>query len=643
MPNRPNTVKNNVKTKIVKDVVHQFVEFPSDFMATAIDNPLFQRLRDVKQLSLAHLVYPGATHTRFEHSLGVAHVMKTALRALSRNVREHLIPSLETYTGKGGKIGGLAIALKDYLLKIVEKLEEYEPIAITAALYHDIGHIALSHPGEVGLRDPLLFFSPDPNITLIRFQQERVDHERIGIEILAYIRNQGGIRYRGGIVDLDKVYQVLLRAYVDEAWNNNCGAVTFKLVEEKRNNKKKTLQDYTNKYVPEKKPGDIALCIIASLLSSPIDVDRADYTLRDSLHTGSRSGIWDIMRYYSVLTLVPRITASLSDGEYRVQIHVGVLDKGVSVIESMLLSRVYMYGDVYLHDISMIYSAIASRLISLLYSTARYLMWLADKGDSNAEKLLDKYGVLNALGNLNKLARAGIVEHGEIEEILSALTDSPVTDMIRMIATGRTRDVFDYLNNQWVDDEEKNEVRREWFKKSCISLVLGARAVLYRRHWQSLILSDARAVRIIKNLKRVPHELSEPEHQMLRESVDPLLIVHWANYIPYKGEGRDKVYVFRRRNPLAPRELEQCQESKVIDKLLGISYSKLLITIPRITSKIEGETQLHGWYVRGGKLTGMDYEATIKFCNINRKELNNILKESGKKAIILSSKLLEIS
>src|SRR5688572_25285144 len=86
--------------------------------ARIVDTSAFQRLRYIRQLGLAHLVYPGATHTRFDHAVVVYHLTMTALRLL----RE-----------KGG---------------IPPEVWEEEELVPYAALLHDIGHYAYSHALE---------------------------------------------------------------------------------------------------------------------------------------------------------------------------------------------------------------------------------------------------------------------------------------------------------------------------------------------------------------------------------------------------------------------------------------------------------------------------------------------------------------
>lgn len=94
----------------IRDPVHGFIE-RSNQEQGLIDTPVFQRLRGIKQLALANLVYPGALHTRFDHSIGVMHVA-----------------------------GRMAEQL--------EVIKEDKKIVRLAALLHDIGHGPFSHVSE---------------------------------------------------------------------------------------------------------------------------------------------------------------------------------------------------------------------------------------------------------------------------------------------------------------------------------------------------------------------------------------------------------------------------------------------------------------------------------------------------------------
>ncbi len=104
------------KVKIINDPVYGFLRFPEQEVIQIINHPWFQRLRNIKQMGLAHLVYPGAMHSRLHHSLGACHLMGKALDEL--------------------KAKGIEISNDEYVA------------ARIAILLHDIGHTAFSHSLE---------------------------------------------------------------------------------------------------------------------------------------------------------------------------------------------------------------------------------------------------------------------------------------------------------------------------------------------------------------------------------------------------------------------------------------------------------------------------------------------------------------
>jgi len=107
---------NTNKRKIVNDPVHGFIIIPTDFIFDLLEHPYIQRLRRIKQLGLTSFVYPGATHTRFQHALGAVHLMAQAID----NIR----------------------------LKGTEISDEEAEAAVAAILLHDIGHGPFSHALE---------------------------------------------------------------------------------------------------------------------------------------------------------------------------------------------------------------------------------------------------------------------------------------------------------------------------------------------------------------------------------------------------------------------------------------------------------------------------------------------------------------
>lgn len=110
------------RTQRIRDPVHGLIVFrkedPLDRLAwRLIGTPEFQRLRRIKQLGVSEFVFPGATHTRFAHSLGVFHTARTLVAIVKREIGQEFDP-------------------------------QRAEVAVIAALLHDLGHGPFSHTFE---------------------------------------------------------------------------------------------------------------------------------------------------------------------------------------------------------------------------------------------------------------------------------------------------------------------------------------------------------------------------------------------------------------------------------------------------------------------------------------------------------------
>ena len=97
---------------IVKDCVHRFIHM-SPLCRAFADTPEFQRLREIRQLGPVYLVYPGAVHTRLEHSFGVMHLAGEVVDVL--------------------RASGVQVSARE------------KDLVQLAGLLHDVGHVAYSH------------------------------------------------------------------------------------------------------------------------------------------------------------------------------------------------------------------------------------------------------------------------------------------------------------------------------------------------------------------------------------------------------------------------------------------------------------------------------------------------------------------
>lgn len=109
------------KTKIVNDPVLGLIDFSSPLILQLIEHPWLQRLRRIKQLGMSDMVYPGAQHTRFLHTIGATSLMQLALDTLR--------------------------------LKGADITDHERESAMIAILLHDIGHCPFSHALEHHIAD----------------------------------------------------------------------------------------------------------------------------------------------------------------------------------------------------------------------------------------------------------------------------------------------------------------------------------------------------------------------------------------------------------------------------------------------------------------------------------------------------------
>ena len=131
----------------IRDPVHGYVLLEGLALELA-DTPQMQRLRWIKQLGLASLVYPGANHTRFEHSLGAYH-------------------------------------LADLLANHLGLQEEDKMLVCAAALLHDVGHGPLSHATEAALA-PYLRKDHESIIDLLKKGELRAGFRQLRPKSLRY-------------------------------------------------------------------------------------------------------------------------------------------------------------------------------------------------------------------------------------------------------------------------------------------------------------------------------------------------------------------------------------------------------------------------------------------------------------------------
>lgn len=294
-----------------------------------IDSATFQRLRHIKQLGHAHLVYPGATHTRFDHAVGVYHLAQRALHVLAER-------------------GALA------------RVDEIDCRVIPlAALLHDVGHYPFSHALE-------------------ELEQGSIPghHEELVGRFLAEPEVGGALE--SVAADAASRVEALIRGRSSNP--------------------------------------------LQGLVSGSLDLDKIEYLKRDARFCGVPYGDVDVDRLLHSLTVLSDPVSG--------RLEIGVHEKAVAALESLLFAKYQMFRNVYWHHTvraaTVLYKrvvgdALKHRLVSgeeLVGATDEGLMYLLEsraKGDSS-EGVLQVAAGVRALRERRLPKRAAEVAAADIDD-----------------------------------------------------------------------------------------------------------------------------------------------------------------------------------------------------------------------------------
>ena len=242
----------------IRDPLWNNIRIDGPFLRLA-DTAVVQRLRYVRQLGLAHLVYPGATHSRFEHALGAYHLANRTLARLD----------------EAGMLDRIA--------------PDEAEVVTAAALLHDVGHYPFSHAlEEIGA----------------------MHHEAVAEPMIT-----------GGPV------AEILRTEI-------AGDAPERIYALMRGESDSPLQ---------------------GLISGSLDLDKTDYLKRDALMCGVPYGEIDVDRLLHALVIV--------DDPHLGHAAVGVVEKALSALESLLFAKYQMYRNVYWHHAVRSPTAMYKRLV----------------------------------------------------------------------------------------------------------------------------------------------------------------------------------------------------------------------------------------------------------------------------------------
>jgi HD superfamily phosphohydrolase len=350
-----------VPQRVMRTPVSRNVAYTKRLAALFNSTPVKRLTRHLQLGSIAH-AYPGATHQRFEHAAGVLTTTCQYVRAL--------------YSDQTNPFWRASIEARD-----VEAL-------LFAAAIHDMGHIACGHYLE-------------EMTGLFRGRM----HEDYAVSVLGQ-KPIHEVRFSKTNLDAIDADREELHKIVEESWRIKDESVAAFLNRVGNILRPSREVDYAER--PESsfikgRSEWLKTQILHSIIDSAIDADKLDYLMRDSYHCGVEYGNGiDSDRFYQALTAFPDLSAlppvredPQAPGAAENEIPrrsrracVGVTDKGILSVESILVARYQMFRSIYWHHTARAETAMLQFLV------AEYVgNWSGDKTSLNTrlEKLIYKF------------------------------------------------------------------------------------------------------------------------------------------------------------------------------------------------------------------------------------------------------------
>jgi HD superfamily phosphohydrolase len=288
-----------------------------------LDHPLFQRLRHIKQNDILHFVFPGATHSRFEHCIGTMYV---AGRIFKNMIRNYLTNRKQLFLSK----------------EQVDAIQYCYGCLRMAALLHDLGHMPFSHLFEESKSGELLLSDSEIIKTLwtdeirifVKDVPTHLRHEHYSIlaasELLKGLVEKGNFQF-----EVNDIIGMMEDGNPVPSERFCVSAVaTLKLFSKE--------PDEIDK-IPNATLSIAIRDMFKDIISGEIDADKMDYLLRDSYFSGCNYGT------YNIDHLTQNICVGFDKDPANLWIGIAINKKGLGALEDFVHSRFRMYLQVYGH------------------------------------------------------------------------------------------------------------------------------------------------------------------------------------------------------------------------------------------------------------------------------------------------------